>query len=168
MSGDSPDIRLAHPENAPAIAAMLARLAEELGESDHFSTTAGTISAHGFGPSAAFSTMIAGPADALTGLALFFRHFSTLRGAPGAYVQDLWVAPDQRSQHLGQRLLAAVAAHAATAWGAAYLALTVHDTNPGATRFYDRLGFNTYPGARLMVLPGPAFHTLSDTMKARP
>ena len=162
------EIRLATPGDATAIAGMLARLAGELGEGDHFSTTAQTIAAHGFGPDPAFHAFIAGPQEAPSGLALFFRHFSTLRGAPGAYVQDLWVAGEARSQRLGQRLLAAVADHAARAWGARYLALTVHDTNPGATRFYDRLGFAAYPGARLMVLPASGVDALFDAGGAQP
>lgn len=159
-------IRLAAPSDAGAIAEMLARLAAELGESEHFSTTVETIERHGFGPNAAFQAFVAGEGNEMSGLALFFRHFSTLRGAAGAYVQDLWVAPENRSQKIGAQLLAAVANHASELWGATYLALTVHDTNPGAVRFYDRLGFRAYAGARLMVLPSEGIDTLIDAERA--
>ena len=47
------------------------------------------------------------------GLALFFFEFSTWRGRPGVYVQDLYVAADMRGTGLGRRLLEAVAARAA-------------------------------------------------------
>src|SRR5262249_23766706 len=43
------------------------------------------------------------------GFALFFHTFSTFRGAPGLYLEDLFVYPQWRGRGFGRRLLAEVA-----------------------------------------------------------
>jgi GNAT superfamily N-acetyltransferase len=153
-------IRAATPDDATAIATMLARLADETGDGARFASTPDTIRAYGFGPEAYFHTLIAERDGAPAGLALYFRHFSTTRAQPGVYVQDLWVAPEARGAHLGARLLAAVAAAARAAWGARYLALTTHGANHPARAFYTRLGFEPQ-GDTPMMLDGGAFASLS-------
>lgn len=157
MSARAP-IRPARPEDAAAIAAMLARLGEEL--DDPAATTQEVILAHGFGPRARFSTLIA-DADEPVGLALYFAHFSTARGEPGAFVQDLWTAPAARGQGLGARLLAAVARSARRDWSARYLALSVHAHNADAARLYTRLGFAA-DTVQPMSLAGAGFEALAE------
>ena len=159
---DAAQIRPAKPSDASAIAAMLARLGDELGEPPR--TTAATVRAHGFGPGARFSTLIA-EADVPVGFALYFPHFSTTRGTAGAYVQDLWTVPGARGQGLGGRLLAAVAAAARRDWGAAYLALGVHGHNARAARLYARLGFAA-EDVQPMALTGAGFTALAGEAMA--
>lgn len=146
----SHDIRLAGPEDAETIAQMLASLASDLGDGARFASTPDSIRRDGFSADPLFSVMIAGG----VGLSLFFPHYSTTRGRPGVYVQDLWVAPAARGQDLGRRLLAATAAHAAQNWGAAYMALTTHGHNAAARGFYRRLGFVAADGDVPMYLTG--------------
>ncbi len=161
MSG-GPEIWLAGEEDIPAIRAMLAALAEVLGYGTAFASTEAALRRHGFGPEPQFEVMMAGPREAPLGMALFFRHFSTMRGKPGAYVQDLYVDGAARGQGLGERLLAAVAGYGAEKWGAAYLMLTVHDLNEGAGRFYARLGFDAHGDETVMALDGPKFTRVRD------
>ncbi len=149
--------RLALPKDAADIARMLALLAQDLGDGDVFSTTQATIQQHGFGPEPMFHTLIAEIAGQSVGLALFFRHFSTTRAQPGAYVQDLWVAKDARGNTVGQDLLAAVARYGGAHWGAAYISLAVHAGNARAAQFYQRLGFEVHANDRPLTLKGPAF-----------
>ncbi|GGD30407.1 GNAT family N-acetyltransferase [Sinisalibacter lacisalsi] len=153
------DIRPARPDDAPAIAEMLVRMGEDL--NDPPSATEASIRADGFGPAARFSTLIAEAGGRPVGFALYFPHYSTTRGGPGAYVQDVWTAPEQRGQGLGAALLAAVAARAARDWGAGYLALSVHGHNAGAERLYARLGFTPDRGLRPMALTGARFTALA-------
>lgn len=58
-----------------------------------------------------------------------------------AHMTGVWVDPRYRRQGLGQQLV-----HETCAWasskGANRLLLWVDDTNPGAARFYEALGFN--------------------------
>ncbi len=92
--------------------------------------------------------------DRLCGAALFSPTFSTVRGAAGVYVSDLWVDPVIRGLGLGRRLLAAVGARAAKLWAADWLTLAVYDHSTASRRFYDRLGFVPQTGATVMKL-GP-------------
>jgi GNAT superfamily N-acetyltransferase len=162
---DGITIRAARPEDVGAIHAMLSCLTRELGLGADTGSTEGLIRSHGFGPQALFSTLIA-EAEAPVGFALYFPHFSTLRGQPGAYVQDLWAVPACRGQGVGAGLLAAVAEAAARDWGARYLALSVHAHNAGAGRFYARLGFEAVSGEQPMILDGPGFVALAGSRKA--
>ena len=159
-------IRLATPKDAEAVVAMLARLADETGDGDRFASTAETIRAHGFGPGALFETLIAGARGRPAGVAVFVRHFSTTRGQPGVYVQDLWTSPAARGQGLGAALLAAVADHAHRTWGARYLALTTHGHNDRARAFYRRCGFAAHPDDVPMTLDGAAFDALGARAEA--
>lgn len=156
-------VRPARQGDAGAIAWMLQQLAHELGDGEVFASTEDTIRNHGFGPQASFYTMLAENKGVPQGLAVYFRHFSTTRGLPGVYVQDLWIAPERRGETLGKRLLAAVAQHAARSWDADYLALTVHRDNTPAARFYDRLGFNAHHNDAPMSLTGKGFRDLAQT-----
>jgi len=159
-------IRVASPADAPVIVAMLARLADETGDGARFASTPDTVRAHGFGPAALFQTMIAEQDSQTTGIALFFRHYSSTRGQPGVYVQDLWTAPDARGQGLGARLLAAVADHARRGWGACYMALTTHGHNDAARSFYARLGFTAQADDVPMALDGAGFAGLGTGSEA--
>lgn len=158
-------IREGRPEDAGAVLSMLTALAGELGLGGSFAGTEAAIRQHGHGARPLFSTLIA-EAEAPLGLALYFPHFSTLRGQPGVYVQDLWCAPAMRGQGLGSDLLAAVADAAARDWGAAYMALSVHGHNADAGRFYARLGFEPAPDDRPAVLGGQGFAALAAKRKA--
>lgn len=155
-------IRPAGPEDAAVVAGLLGRLAEYLGDAEVFATTADTVRRYGFGPEAQFSCLLAWQGQSPVGLALYFPHFSTTRGLPGVYVQDLFVEPEMRGAGLGEALLAGVAAHAAQAWEAGYIKLSVHHGNPGAERFYDRLGFAVQGHDQPLILEPAGFAALRD------
>ncbi len=116
---------------------------------------------YGFGTSPMFQAVLAEQAGAVTGLVLFFPEFSTLRGCPGVFVQDLYVAAPARGQGLGRKLLAQAMA-AAQAWDAAYLALMVDRENIRARVFYDRCGFVDRGDYDTLVLDGAGLAALGD------
>jgi GNAT superfamily N-acetyltransferase len=70
---------------------------------------------------------------------LFFHTFSTFRGAPGIYLEDLFVEAPWRGRGFGRRLLAHLAA-IAVARGCHRLEWSVLDWNMAAIGFYRRLG----------------------------
>lgn len=158
------EIRPAGADDAPLVANLLGRLADDLGDGEAFATTPEILTRHGFTPSPLFHALIAWEGEQAVGLIFYFPHFSTLRGSAGVYVQDLWVAPDQRGTGLGPRLMAAAMRHGQAEWGARYLMLTVHEGNAGARRFYDRLGFETHDDATLRALAGPPLARLLHRM----
>lgn len=141
-----PSIRAAGPDDARRLHQALAALARDLGVPERFHATPRDYARHGPGGDGLFRALLAeaAGADPVLGAATYFPEFSTLRGRPGVYLQDLWVAPEQRGSGLGRRLLATVVREAA-AWGAAYMKLATHMTNADAVGFYRRLGFKTNP-----------------------
>lgn len=154
-------IRPAVPSDAEAIVVLLRDLARGLGLEDKIRCTAEDLRRHGFGPAPAFHGLVAEQAAAAVGVCLWFASFSTFRGEPGLYVQDLYVAPSQRGTGLGRRLLAAASA-AGRAQGATHLRLSVETGNDGAQRFYAAAGLHWQDTERIFLADGRAFSDLAD------
>jgi GNAT superfamily N-acetyltransferase len=84
---------------------------------------------------------------------LFFREFSSWKGSPGIYVQDLYVSPDMRGTGLGAKLMKAMFEHTRD-WGASYCKLTVHADNEIVIPFYEHLGFQLLENEHVLILEG--------------
>jgi GNAT superfamily N-acetyltransferase len=93
---------------------------------------------YGFGPERRFEALLAFVGGKPAGFALFFPDFSTWRGRPGLYLEDIFVHEWARRLGVGRRLMARLAAIAVERdWPA--LRFMVLDWNP-ARGFYHRLG----------------------------
>jgi GNAT superfamily N-acetyltransferase len=93
---------------------------------------------HGFGPERRFEALVASIDGEPAGFALFFPDFSTWRGRPGLFLEDLYVRGWARRRGVGRRLMARLAAIAIERdWST--LHFNVLDWNP-AREFYRRLG----------------------------
>jgi GNAT superfamily N-acetyltransferase len=96
---------------------------------------------HGFGSERRFEALLALVDGETAGFALFFPDFSTWRGRPGIFLEDLYVREWARRRGVGRRLMARLAAIAIERdWPA--LHFNVLDWNP-ARGFYQRLGITT-------------------------
>ena len=146
-------IRRAIAEDAPALHAAIHALSRHLGDEHKFTAVPEDYLAYGFGEWRLFQAIVAEAEEGLCAAAMFFPEFSTHRGRPGVFVQDLWVAEERRGGGLGRRMLAAVL-HEARAWQAVYMKLSAHATNPVAVRFYERLGFATDREEMVFVIEG--------------
>jgi len=93
------------------------------------------------------------------GLCLWLDYFSSWRG-PGIYIQDLYVAAEERGSGLGRRLIARAAADGAVS-GARFIRLAVDIANARAVPFYDRLGFTETIEDRMFMLFDEAFDRLA-------
>ena len=119
------------------------------------------LDTHLFGAAPKAEVIIAERDGAAVGFALFFHNFSTFEGAPGIYLEDLFVDPDARGSGAGKALLAALAALAIER-GCARLEWSVLDWNTPAIDFYRSLGakpmdewtVNRVEGAALSALAG--------------
>ena len=131
--------RLATAADAERANSALARLSSALGDA-HRSTPEDLLTA-GFGDTPAFRLMLAEEGETLLAVALYSPCYSTMRGRAGVYLADLWVTDERRGERLGPRLMGAVMRDAGAAWGARFLKLCVHNDNPRARAFYDRIGF---------------------------
>lgn len=155
-------IRRAAEDDVRTLSALLAEMSEELGVTAASRCGARALRTHGFGDRPLFRAMLAERGDRALGLTLHFPEFSTFRGQPGVYVQDLFIRPEARATGLARAILAAAARDAAEAWGAAYMRLCAHETNPRALAFYAKLGFGTDKGERPLWIDREAFRALGD------
>jgi GNAT superfamily N-acetyltransferase len=148
-------------EDAEAIHAALLGIAETVGELHKMTSTADDIRRHGFGLDPAFRTLIAEVNGAFAGICLYFPSFSTWKGHPGVYVQDLYVADVFRGMGIGARLMRRLAWVTREA-GGRYIRLAVDTRNFPAQRFYDGLGLTHSDTEQIHAAYGAAFDALAD------
>lgn len=94
------------------------------------------------------------------GFALFFHNFSTFKGRPGIYLEDLFVRPEARGRGIGKALLAHLA-RLAVERRCARLEWAVLDWNEPSIRFYRNLGAVSMDEWRIFRLTGPALEQLA-------
>ena len=159
-------IRPAVPADAGNIYRALRGIAETVNELHKFTSTVDDISRDGFGPNAAFDTLIAEVGSEFAGISVFFPVFSTWRGRRGGYVQDLFVAEAFRGLGVADALMAHTA-EAVRARGGAYIALQVDRQNPRAQAFYRRLGMELSSTDYDCYLSGEGFTALAAAAGSR-
>ncbi len=138
-----PTIRPATPCDAPLILSLIGDLAEYEREPEAVEATEADLRQHlfgdglGRGPTA---ECVIGELDGTPkGFALFFTSFSTWRGKPGLYLEDLFVTPAARGCGLGKALFLHLAGIAVDR-GCGRLEWAVLDWNTPAIDFYTSLG----------------------------
>jgi GNAT superfamily N-acetyltransferase len=131
-------IRMAGPDDAPTIAALVRELAIYVKHEHHAKATPDDFRLHLFGPKPAAEAALAELGGRAVGFALWFSTFSTFRGQRGLYLEDLFVKPECRGRGIGKALLAAVAAKAVER-GCGRLEWSVLDWNTAAAGFYRSL-----------------------------
>ena len=132
-------IRPAQPADAPLILALIRELAAYEREPDAAIATEEDLLRDGFGPQRYFECLIAEEDGQPAGFALYFFNYSTWRGRPGLYLEDLFVRPEFRGKGIGKALLVRVAA-VAVERGCGRLQWQVLDWNQTAIDFYQSLG----------------------------
>lgn len=93
------------------------------------------------------------------GFALFFHNYSTFKGRPGIYLEDLYVAPQMRGQGIGRALLGWLA-RTALERRCARLEWAVLDWNAPSIAFYESLGALPLDEWRTFRLTGAALEQL--------
>ena len=129
-----------------ALRALSADIAED------YATDSATLAQAVLGTPPTAQGLLALQGNKTLGAALYSPFFSTVRGAAGVYLSDLWVSANARGQGLGARLLAQVARSGAARWQATWLKLAVYDHSHSAQQFYQRLGFEPASGMQEMRL----------------
>ena len=134
------DFRLveATERDIPLILSLITALAEYEKLTHAVVATEDSLRESLFGRRAA-ETIIGYLGDEPAGFAMFFQTFSTFKGVPGMYLEDLYVMPQFRRQGLGKMLLARLAQIALErAYGR--IEWSVLDWNEPAIAFYKSLG----------------------------
>lgn len=132
-------IRLAEPADVPVLLQLVRELAEYEREPDAVRVTPEDLRAQLACARPPFECVVAEWDGAPAGMALFFQNYSTWRGRPGVYLEDLFVRPEFRRRGIGRALLAHLA-RLARERGCARLEWAVLDWNAPAIAFYRALG----------------------------
>lgn len=143
-------------DDAPVLFDLLQQLAHDLGKEQEFRGSLASLVTYGFASPPAFEAIIAWRGKTPVGFILYFSEFSTWRGSPGIYVQDLFVSAEARGAGVGQKLTAA-AIEQGREYGASYMRLSVHSGNEQAFGFYRSLGFKSASNETTLVLEGAPF-----------
>ncbi len=130
-------IRPARPDDAATVVAFCRALSAHEGL-DPPGLDEGRFRADGFGPDAAFATLVAEWDGDAAGYLLHCPIYDTGEGVRGRYIADLFVADWARRRGVGRALMARLAREAA-AGGGRYLVWTAMRDNAAARAFYDSL-----------------------------
>lgn len=131
-------IREAEPGDAEDVAKLAAALNAHEGKGS-LAFSADDFWREGFGPKAAFSTLVAEENGALVGYALFYPGYDVETAARGVHLADLFVLASSRRRGVGGALLAAVA-RASRAAGGRWISWAVVKNNREGLEFYRAIG----------------------------
>lgn len=132
-------IRPARAEDSETISRLIRELADYERLLDQARATGEDIRRSLFGPRPFAEALIAEWDGSPIGFAMYFHTFSTFRGQPGMYLEDLFVRPTHRGRGIGKALLASVA-RLAVDRGCGRLEWSVLDWNEPAIGFYRSVG----------------------------
>ena len=132
-------IREATPADVPVILQLVRELAAYEREPDAVEATEAMLNEALFGPQPVASCHLAELDGAVVGFALWYVTFSTWKGRPGLWLEDLFVRPAARGHGLGKALLQRLAA-VCVERGYPRFEWWVLDWNVDAQGFYRSLG----------------------------
>lgn len=133
-------LRPAAESDLDTIIELIHALAAYEREPDAVTLDGAELRQHLFGPHPYAQVILAETSSGESaGFALFFHNFSTWKGRPGIYLEDLFVRPEFRGQGFSKELLAELA-RLAVERGCARLEWSVLDWNEPSLQFYRALG----------------------------
>jgi GNAT superfamily N-acetyltransferase len=158
-------IRNTTAADASLILDFIRRLAEYERDPNAVIATEDDLVRHGFGPEPKYRCLIAEWDGRPAGFALFHYNFSTWRGQPGLYLEDLFVLPEMRGEGIGKALLQRLAQIALeeNCYGLRWMVL---EWNGPALKFYESLGAELLGEWETMLLRCPALARLANSPEA--
>lgn len=149
----------AEPQHLARVIELMRELAEFEELLDEFLVTEELLVQYLFGEEAIAGLLIGLVGDRISGYAFYFHNFSTFRGRPGMYLEDLYVEPNARGCGLGKALLLEVA-RLAKSQGCPRFEWVVLDWNKSAQEFYESLGAKPLDGWTIYRMDQAALHNL--------
>jgi GNAT superfamily N-acetyltransferase len=155
-------IRLAGAHEMPLVLAFIRELAEYEHLEDQVVASEADLGKALSGPRPYAEVVLGCLDDVAVGFALFFHNFSTFRGKPGIYLEDLYVRPAARGHGVGKHLLSWLA-RTAVERGCARLEWAVLDWNAPSISFYHSLGAVALDEWTVMRVTGAALERLAGS-----
>jgi ribosomal protein S18 acetylase RimI-like enzyme len=134
-----PTIRKIEARDLSSVIALLRDFAEYEKLSEYCTATEEKFYAAMFGDNAVAQGLIALNGETPIGYAIFYPNFSTFRGQPGLYLEDIYIKSEYRGGGLGETLLKQIASIAHRG-GFERIDFMVLDWNMPAINFYKKLG----------------------------
>ncbi len=153
-------LRPATPEDAGIIHQLIVELATYEREPDAVEATPAVIAAQMRAESPPFECVLAIEDGEVVGFTLFFPNYSTWRGKPGIWIEEIFVRPAARGRGVAKALLARVAAQARER-GCGRVDLSVLNWNELAHGFYRQVGAHPMSDWTQWRLEEPAIHALA-------
>ena len=153
-------IRTATSDDAEAIHGFIYELAVYEREPDAVEATPDSIRRQMDSARPPFECVIGEVDGTPVGMALFFQSYSTWKGVPGIYLEDLYVQPEHRGAGYGGALLTELA-HIAVDRGFARVDWQVLDWNTPSIDFYASVGAEIKRDWIPCRLTGEALHTMA-------
>ena len=160
-------IRTATEADVPQILAFIRALAAFEREPDAVTATEEGLLRDGFGPNPIYYCLIADRDGQPAGFALYFFNYSTWKGCPGIYLEDIFVHPEFRGLGIGKALLQQVASIAVQK-GCPRLQWEVLDWNTPAIDFYRAMGAEFLDEWRNVRVSGEALDRLAGVGAIEP
>lgn len=152
--------RTAEAADVPLVLRLIRELAEYEREPSAVVATEEQLLRDGFGESPRFHVILASWGDEIVGFAFYFFTYSTWRGTPVLYLEDVFVRPEHRRKGIGVALMRRLAALAVEA-GCDRFIWQVLDWNEPAIQFYKTLGARPVSEWVTMRLDGDALRAFA-------
>ena len=152
-------VRAATPDDVGVVLQLVRELAAYEREPDAVEATEQMLAEALFGDAPVAHCHLAELDGEVVGFALWYVSFSTWKGLPGLWLEDLFVRPEARGEGLGRRLLEALAA-VCVERGWARFEWWVLDWNTPAHGFYASLGARPEDEWTVWRLDGEALQRL--------
>ncbi len=131
-------VRPATPDDAESVHRMIAALAAGNDELDKVTSTPADVRRDAFGPDRLYQPLLAEWRERVAGLLSFYMTYSTYRGAPCLFIDNLYVEPFARRAGAGRALMAEACR---IALRRNCCRLELHVLNDNAARgFYEKIG----------------------------
>jgi GNAT superfamily N-acetyltransferase len=153
------EIRFATADDSETVHRFISELAAYEREPDAVEATPESLRRQLGSPRPPFECLIAEERGEAVGFALFFHNYSTWRGRPGLFVEDIFVPPPLRGGGVGTALFRELA-RVARDRGCARMEWMVLDWNDTAVGFYEKIGARPLDEWTVFRLTGAALEKL--------
>ena len=155
------EIRSAGAEDARLLLEMIREFAEHVRMSNKVIATEERLRKSLFGSQQYAEVLLADWSSEPVGFAVFYHTYSTFRGEPGMFLEDLFVRAVARRRGIGRGLLVEVA-RIAKKRGCGRLEWSTLDWNEPAIQFYRHIGAEPHEGSTIFGLVGDALNRLAE------